>query len=61
MILVEFANIVNFLEDLMNVIEALVRDDAQNWKVAMEEDELFEKEQHMDIVKTSNKPQSYWL
>jgi hypothetical protein len=37
-ILVEFANIANSLEDLVNVIEALTRDDAQNWKVAMEEE-----------------------
>jgi len=37
-ILVEFANIANSLEDLVNVIEALARDDVQNWKVGMEED-----------------------
>ncbi len=36
MIVVEFTNIVNSLEDLVNVIEALARNDAQNWKVAME-------------------------
>ncbi len=37
MILVEFANIANSQENLVNVIEALARDDEQNWKVGMEE------------------------
>jgi hypothetical protein len=36
-ILVEFVNIANSLEDLVNVIKALARDDVQNWKVVMEE------------------------
>ncbi len=46
MILVEFANIVNSQEDLMNVIEALAKDDAQNWKVGMEE--------YMNYLKRNN-------
>ncbi len=36
-ILAKFANIVNSLEDLMTLIEALTKDDAQNWKVVVEE------------------------
>jgi isocitrate dehydrogenase kinase/phosphatase len=49
-ILVEFANIANSLEDLVNVIEALARDDAQNWKVAMEEEMSFLKNSNTWIL-----------
>ncbi len=41
MILAEFANIVNSLEDLMILTKALTRDDTQNWKVVVEEEMIF--------------------
>lgn len=34
--LVEFSNIMNSLEDLVTFIEALARDDVQNWKEIVE-------------------------
>ncbi len=49
-ILVEFVNIANSLEDLVNVIEALARADAQNWKVVMEEDMSFLKKKNTWIL-----------
>jgi len=49
-ILVEFANVANSLENLVNVIEALVRDDAQNWKVVMEEEMSFLKKNNTSIL-----------
>jgi len=49
-ILVEFANIANSLEDLVNVIETLVRDDVQNWKVVMEKEMSFYKKNNTWIL-----------
>ncbi len=35
--LAKFANIMNSVEDLVTFIEALARDDVQNWKMVVEE------------------------
>ncbi len=39
--LIEFANIMNSLEDLVTFTEALAKDDIQKWKAIMEEDMSF--------------------
>jgi hypothetical protein len=43
-------NIANNLEDLVNAIEDLVRDYAQNWKIAMEEEMSFLKKNNTCIL-----------
>jgi len=39
--LIEFANIMNSLEDLVTFTEALAKDDIQKWKAITEEDMVF--------------------
>jgi hypothetical protein len=48
--LAEFANIMNSLEDLMTLIEALARDDVQNWKAVVETVMSFSKKNNTWIL-----------
>jgi len=58
MTLPQFANIVNSLEDLVIVIKALARNNAQKWKATMEENMSFLEKNNtwIHIVKAFSKP-----
>ncbi len=58
MILTQFANIVNSLEDLMIFTKALAKNNAQKWKATMEENMSFLKKNNtwIHIVKAFSKP-----